>query len=188
MQEHKENIVLDIDGTVLDFTKGFSKYYNEYPTKIYNKTIHENPHEWNFGLIGEESKEMLTIMTEYINSGPFLELLDNEWANLLNSIRDKYNIHVVTCYPNEKSRIENLLAHNISYDTIQFPSHDNKWNVIQKINPTFVIEDCPHHITRVLDVCTNATVLVPNRWNYVQHISHDRVIKYDAVIHLYDIL
>lgn len=164
-------IVVDVDGVILNFNRGFVDYYNTIKGGI---EIIENTESWDWGLIGPALEDLRKHIKEYIDNGPHLEIIDGEWPELMQTIRkNKHYIIIVTAYHNHESRIKNLKHYGIEYDEIHFTDQCDKVEKVLSLKPHIVIEDCPRHVN-ALSAHTeqhnmSMKILVPSFWNYVKN-------------------
>jgi uncharacterized HAD superfamily protein len=186
----KHNLVLDIDGVVVNFAKAFSEYYN----KLYGADlIPENPHACDYGMHGQKYSDLLSdlhkfIMEDYDGHDYDYELLHSDFPSLIERLRERYQIHIVTSYPNSESRLRYFEKKNISYDTANFSTHDNKVEIVAGLSPRFIIEDNPGNILNMARRCPESTILYPTKWNFLQdmpqrlsELSLNNVFPYDTL-------
>ena len=169
----KPTIVIDVDGVITNFSNEFAKYYNQYKKPLH-KPISNNPPNWNFDLEGIELQCMYKmmnqfIMTDYEKLKYEYELLGN-WASLTNKLASKYKIIIVTSYPNHESRTKYLAHKGIIYNDIHFSNSSEKYEIIKKINPKFVVEDNPEIIINLAKELPRSKILYPAIWKYLDHM------------------
>ena len=172
----KRNIVIDVDGIILDFSKSFTRYHNS----ISSTVIAENPQSWNYDTDKKYKNTLHKHITNFINAGPTLELFDDHWPELTGKLQNKYNVNIVTAYRHQQSRIDNLRKYNIKYDNIHFTVNTNKVETICKLNPVYIFEDCPIHVQNLSKKLDDTIIYTPNHWNYVKNIpdAHN-IVKYE---------
>ena len=160
--------VIDVDGVLLNFTKGFAKFWNKnYPMEHICPT---NPSDWYFDYKGP--REIInTMIRQYVNTYPMLELMETDVPNVLSKLSKRYHITIVTAYPHEESRKQNLALHNIPYDNLICVDANDKVKTILALDPEFVVEDCPEHVEKLSNWPTfDKHIFVPRRWNYTKKL------------------
>jgi len=169
-------IVLDVDGVILDFNTKFVEYNNE----LYPEKLSANPSNWNFEWSGN-IKILKNRIKDFTNTNPMLPLLDDYWGLFTKKYKKEYHISIVTAYPNRMNRIENLNIFGIEYDDIYFVSQNEKVNLIKKLEPIYVFDDCPDVIESL-----NIQIYAPKKWNYLKKYSNNNnVILYDKLKDIY---
>jgi hypothetical protein len=165
-------IVFDVDGVILDFNTKFVEYHNQ----LYSEQLTSNPNDWNFEW--RKDPKILSIRIDnFVNTNPILPLLDIYWESFLKKCRNKYKVSIVTAYPNQINRIENLKLYNIEYDDIYFIAQANKADFIKQLNPIYVFDDCPEIIDKL-----NIKIYAPRKWNYLKKFqNNDKVVLYDKL-------
>lgn len=146
------NIVLDVDGVILDFSTNFINWFND----KFKKEINDNkypklsfdPHKYNFDYDETYPADFFDQIQEYVDMQPELPLIDKLFPLLTNLLHEKYNVHIISAYPHLDSRIANLNKFGIKYKTITCNIHD-KLPLIKKLQPLFVIEDHPEMIKQL---------------------------------------
>jgi uncharacterized HAD superfamily protein len=181
-------IVIDVDGVLLNFNRGFTQYYN---TK-HNKDLIENPDGWNWGITDpEQLTHLFTEIKAFIDGSPHLDLIDHRWPQFIRDMRKRHSIIIVTAYHNHHNRRDNLSAHGIEFDEIYFSQNFDKVKMITVLNPDVVIEDCPQHLNALSDALDpKVKIFVPSMWNYKREIREDakRITYYDTVAELETLL
>lgn len=179
----KPIIVIDVDGVLLDFNKSFTVWWNNRYSKLYNFNMAYNPLVWNYGFNNETI--LKNHITEFINTDPFLDIIDNDFPKLINELSKTYEINIITAYHREESRKYNLEKYDIKYDKIYFATNSNKVDVIKSVNPSIIIEDCPLHVNKLINE-NKYKIYVPIFWNYTKEIENDKVCKYNSVLDLWN--
>lgn len=182
-------IVIDVDGVLLNFNRGFIKFYND---RNEGENLVENPHGWNWE-ITETGKlnHLFKEIKAFIDTSPHLDIIDTRWPELIKKLREEHTIIIVTAYPNPENRIKTLSYYGIHYEMIYFPNHDEKSVQIMKLCPDMIIEDCPQHINKLAPVVDpHVKLMVPSCWNYKKEINQNlsNVFYYDDVEHLASII
>lgn len=175
--------VFDVDGVILDFNKHFVEYHN---LKTPNDPMEYNVDEWNWGRTGVKLEELRVEIAEFIASNPVLTLMCAGWAELTSKLRKAgHKVIIVTVYPNRENRRKNLEMYSIEYDEIVFvDQHDEKAAIIMEQNPDVVVEDCPHHLERLIvkkEEQRKPLLFAPKMWKYV----HTKFAQ-SRYIHLYE--
>ena len=183
--EKRNTLYYDVDGVLLDFTMTFGNYWNNgiIEGKWTGHKITENPTTWSFGYRSgiDDMSQLLIALDIFHEEHEHLPLLHPNIPDVLTKLQEKYNIELVTSYPNERKRIENLLHHEIPYDSLVC-------NVTDKINyikdrenngyPVIAIfEDGPHHINDFLPHY-NGKIWSPSHWNYLKPFKHINGIRF----------
>jgi hypothetical protein len=164
-----KNIVLDIDGVILNFSLGFVNWYN----KLYYPKLDTNPNNYNFDYSKEtHPNDFFDKIQEYIDSKPDLELLEPSIPLFVNELNQKFNVIIVSSYPHLESRILNLQKYNIKYSKI-YCGVENKIPIIKEINPVFIIEDCPKIIQELSELDYYCYVPL---WNYTKKFYNKKNI------------
>jgi len=175
---NKSNIIIDVDGVILDFNAGFTKWWNDKYSSTYNYVLPYNPNTWDYDWPHEISI-LKNTMKEYIDSDPIFNIIDEKIPILINELSKNYKIIIVTAYHRRESRIKNLELFCIKYDDIHFTQNTNKVEIIKSLNPVMILEDCPLHIKDLADENAEYDIYVPAMWNYTMEV-HDmpKVILY----------
>jgi hypothetical protein len=185
--DKKRCIVVDVDGVILNFSRPFSKWFNETRKLVgTNDAIVENPTFWGFS-----EKIDPTIMNaavdEFMQTDPTLPLIEESVPMTLELLSKTYEIHLLTSCSEKwtDNRLRNLSHFKIKYDSIQFCASENKLKYAKLLNPICVIEDKP---STILSMCrSDIHVIYPVFWNYCENLeqhlhdsAHDSV--HDSVL------
>lgn len=167
------SLIFDVDGIILDFTGPFAKYHNE-RSKI---QVSENPTTWNMGFLpSEDTTELYKLIDDFHIVHDNLPLIEENIPNILKQLQEKYNIILVTAYPDREKRISNLEYHNVPYDELICNATD-KVECIKNHNVVAIFEDGPHHINKYLPNYSGK-IYVPNFWNYTKDINKEGIQFY----------
>lgn len=186
-------IVFDCDGVICDFMEGF---YNWYQNKGYTQThgpISRYPKNWNFDWTGE-THIIHAIMTQYINTHPVLKLIDPQWVNMMEKLKPKYQIYIVSHYPDYNGRLNNLqhlgILQGKHYDQlICSKSTEDKVKSIYDLRPKYYIEDAPHVICHLLkhNINWKLDIYIPLTYQYSDQLPTDtssspcvRLLRYQS--------
>lgn len=174
----------DVDGVLLDFTGPFVDYWNaglEGRLWIGSK-LEKNPNTWNFGLkYGvDDMKEVNKALDEFHRIHDHLPIMHKDIPNILNELKSIYKIELVTAYPDEKKRIENLLHHNLPYDRLICNINDKLSHIKESENNgaevVAIFEDGPHHLNKLLTYYDNK-VWAPGCWKYLEPYKNDSRVR-----------
>ena len=145
---------------------------------------------------------MQPYVEKFISTSPFLSLLSPDIPKKLAHLRETYDIHLVTAWPDRWSedRIKNLAALGIVYDTIHFITPpppppavlgsgvkqpdkvtSGKLSAVKLLQPVAVVEDKPSTIREIS--AEGYHLFAPRQWNYVQAAfppgeRHERIELY----------
>lgn len=164
----------DVDGILLDFVGPFVEYWNEgLKKKKWNgKLFDKNPETWTFGLRNgiDDMSEMNKAIEEFHD---YLPVMHGDISKILKELKSRYRIELITAYPDESKRIENLRNHNIPYDKLTCNIND-KLSYIQEREKfgdqvVAIFEDGPYHLERFLPYYGNK-LWAPNYWNHIKKI------------------
>lgn len=177
----KPIIVLDVDGVILDFIDKFADYHNN----VSHVKLSKNPQDWNFGVNKEYEPQLFKHMKKFIDDGQHLELFEHQWENITGRLMNEYDIRIVTAFHNHESRKENLKKYGIKYHQIHFTNNKEKAEVVAKLNPIAIFEDCPDHINKLSELLPNSIIFVPKYWNYTRHVKDRKnVIMYNDILEI----
>lgn len=132
---------------------------------------------WNFGLqYGiDDTKEVNKALDEFHRIHDHLPIMHKDIPNILNELKSMYKIELVTAYPDEKKRIENLLHHSLSYDTLICNVNDK----LSHIKAIAIFEDGTtqsHHLDKLLAHYDNK-VWAPGYWRYLEPYKNDSRVR-----------
>ena len=181
----KPLLVFDVDGVILNFSKGFAEYFN---AKHPHLNLAHNPEEWDYGLTGTDLNLLKDNIKSFIDEGYHLELLHEDMPNSVNDAHNRFDVQIVTSFHNHSSRVSNLEKFSIKYNRIVFSDNTNKVDILKQLGPKLIVEDCPMHVERIQRELPDAVVFVPDMWRYTQSVVGERVIKYQDPKHLYELL
>ncbi len=164
--------ILDVDGVLLNYHKGFK----EWCEKTHNVKINANSTEYNFGMSKENMPLLIKLIKEFNNLDTELELMDSRWRmfnKYIIYLKDLYSdyefkVFIVTSFTNRTVRLNQLRRHNIYYDDIYFTDDAHKIDIIQSLNPTIVVEDCPKHLEELHHRNLKVKLFAPVVWRYLQ--------------------
>lgn len=172
---HQMNsVVFDCDGVICDFIKGFCDWYYQ---NDYNKKYHDisrDPEGWNFDWSGDQAI-IQKLVTEYIATKPILEIIFPEMPKIMLTLKNKYNVYIVSHYPDYQTRYDNLNKLGIykgkHYDELYCAgTTSDKVNIVKKINPQHYVEDAPHVIKLADDAKLAINVHVPTNYKYCDNL------------------
>jgi uncharacterized HAD superfamily protein len=183
-----KNIVVDVDGVILDFSTPFINWYNEkFNKEIKTKQfplLNHNPDKYNFDHNETYPDDFFVYLQEFIDTKPDLNLIEENMPKFFQKLNETYNIHILSNYPHLDARCENLKKFNIPYKTIQCDVVD-KLTIIKELNAEFVIEDHPVLIHKLSD--NNIKCYVPIL-NYTKHFDLPHITLYNNINELESIL
>jgi FMN phosphatase YigB (HAD superfamily) len=161
----KETIIFDVDNVLLDFSKTFSIWLNKKNTKYPKLSF--NPNDYHHGY--KNNLEFKNYIAQFILEGVMMPPLEKDIPQIIQKLHKKYNIILLTAYPNMAARKANLKKLNIIYDKLVFAYPNVKPSVIKKMkwDPIAVFEDRPSTI-KLLSKAGFLT-FVPYRWNYIRN-------------------
>lgn len=166
----KPNLVVDVDGVILNFSRPFSKWYNNVHMQFQRHdddgVFHENPHVWHFDARLKES-DLHHAVDEFMKTNPVLPLLESNIPTVLDELSETYEVHILTACPVKwsENRMRNLSHWGIKSDSIQFCESDRKHIYIDQLDPIAVIEDRPATLKVLFNKGHN--VIFPSFWNYL---------------------
>lgn len=176
----KKNIVLDVDGVILDFDKGFQKSMKNFLNRdIKILKIEEFDMRPRLGLSNEEFKEGLKYFYETKDFSK-LEAYDGA-INTIKNLEKDYNILYVTGIPEEQKnlRIENLQNLGVNADNNNvictgFGISD-KSKFIKEISPIYYVDDLLSHLhdCRFVD----NLIWIENAYSHIKEEMHDLEFK-----------
>lgn len=177
-------VFVDVDGVLLDYNKPFVKHWNEgIDSGLYTGAhIMHNPVTWTFGLTQDDDQSELDRATMiFHDTHTPLPLLHPGVVDGLRHLYSKYNVEILSSYPDLDKRKHNLDLHNLVYHNINCNiqdklSHINA-HVAQGNNVVCIIEDGPHHIDKLLPEYAGK-VWSPNMWNYLKDYLSDPRIRF----------
>lgn len=179
-----KTLFYDVDGVLLDFTGPFINYWNEslLESKWKGKQLDKNPETWAFGLYHDKDdmKEINRALAEFHVIHDHLPMMHEDIVSILTELKSKYIIELVSAYPDQKKRIENLAFHNIPYDKLVC-NVNNKLDYIrgrehEGVEVIAIFEDAPHHLNSFLPFYFNK-IWAPNYWNYLHPYKNETKIK-----------
>lgn len=182
---NRPTLFYDVDGVLLDFTGPFAEYWNKGVDQgcWVGEPISVNPETWCFGYKPDvdDMTELYRVMYIFHEVHEHLPLMHEEIIQVLEVLKSKYTIELVTAYPNETKRVSNLLYHKLPYDKVVCNVKD-KLSYIQdreKDGATVVaiFEDGPHHLDKLLPLYSGR-IWAPNHWNYLDRFKGDSRIKF----------
>lgn len=171
----KPNLVIDVDGVILNFSSPFSKWYNHEHMKFsaydQDKFFHENPRVWHFDPRLNE-QDLYHAVDEFMKTNPTLPLLEPTIPSVLEELSKTHEIHIITACPVKwsENRMKNLSHWGIKSDSIQFCESDRKHHFIDQLEPVAVIEDRPATLKVLIQKGHN--VIYPSFWNYLDNVNH----------------
>jgi len=180
-----ETLYFDVDGVLLDFNILFTRFWNNgLKENLWKgKPISDNPTTWSFGFHKDtdDMTELKRAMNIFHHTHNVLPLMHPDIVNVLTKLKSKYTIELVSSYPNEQKRLDDLLCHEIPYDKLTCKV-DNKLNHIQNCerNGSVVVaifEDGPHHLEKFLPHYAGK-IWAPNHWNYLNNFKQDPRIRF----------
>ena len=176
-----KKIVFDVDGVVLQFTKGLSDFL----WKTQRRYICLDPHTWDFN--GRASFQDLT---DFWHSPDFERIppYDDVLIYMLNELPDNYEIAFLTDTPDYAmhERELNLRRLGLNYpiyyssDKIKFIK-DNNWDVV------LMIDDKPETALQFVDK-TNIPIASPVRAYNVNQLQATDVLLYGNINELHEII
>lgn len=177
----KPNIVVDVDGVILDFNALFTDWWNKKYSEEHDYVLPKNPKTWDYDWT-KDIKILKDTMTEFIDSDPIFGIIHEEFPLLLAELGKKYKINIVTAYHREDSRKKNLEIFDIKYDEIYFANNTNKVEIIKSLNPVMIFEDSPIHVNNLANENAEYDIYVPTMWNYTQSVLElPKVIPYHDI-------
>ncbi len=193
MANQSETIVFDCDGVITDFTKAFYEWYNTINKfqEVYGP-ISSNPSNWIFDFQGDP-QIIRTLVQQFINSNPSYKLIFDEMPRVLEQLKKKYRIVIVSHYPNQQHRVTNLhnlgILPGVHYDNIYcVDTTQLKIQTVLMQNPSYYVEDAPYLINHFVNNY-QIPLLVPNYYNYTKAIpDHPLITKYDHPLQLLNLL
>jgi HAD superfamily hydrolase (TIGR01509 family) len=176
----KDTIVFDVDNVLLNFSKTFSEWFNNKNTNF--PQLSSNPDDYHFGY--KKNTIFKKYITEFIINGVMIQLLEKDIPEIMQQLHKKYNIILLTAYPNLSARRKNLEKLNIPYDQLIFAFPNAKPTVIKKmnLNPIAVFEDRPSTIRLLIKA--GIPTYVPNYWNYIKNEEWNDIYLYDNLTNL----
>lgn len=180
----KGTLYFDVDGVLLNFSEPFAEFWNKgLDQGLWKGNIIEGNHmTWNFGDVND-MQDIKGGLDLFHQEHDHLPLMHEDIVSTLHELHIKYRIELITSYPNEKRRIENLARYNIPYDKLSCNVKD-KLEYIQNaeaegVNVVAIFEDGPHHLDMLLPKY-GGKIWTPEYWNYL------RPYYEDTRIHFYD--
>ena len=180
-----ETLYYDVDGVLLDFSLAFADYWNEgVKTGIWKgNEIDKNPNTWSFGYqYGiDDMTELNRALEIFHETHDHLQLVDPNIPRILNRLRKRYNIELVSSYPNENKRVQNLLHHKIPYNILSCNVHDKVDHIRKREDNGYkvvaIFEDGPHHLEKLLPYY-GGKIWSPGHWNYLIPMKHHTGIRF----------
>lgn len=176
-----ETLYYDVDGVLLDFCGPFADFWNKGAEEKLWKgdNIEKNPLTWNFGL-NYDIKDTAEALDEFHRIHEHLPVMHEDLPSILDKLKCKYRIELVTAYPNENKRIKNLLHHNLPYDKLTCGVTD-KLSYIKECESNgatvvAIFEDGPHHLEAFLPHYANK-IWAPRCWKYLAPYENDSRIR-----------
>ena len=171
----KRTLFFDVDGILLDFSGPFADYWNQgLNDGLWEGGIFErNPSTWN--LVARHDKDDVKVMYEALHkfheNHEHLPLLHDDIALIMTELNTRYNIELVSAYPHESRRMDNLIYHNIPYDKLICNTTDKlsyiKERERQGIHVVAIFEDGPQNLDKLLLYYGNK-IWAPNYWRYLE--------------------
>lgn len=156
-------IVCDVDGVLLDFSKGLSKYAKS----RYGMSLDPCPKTWGFGLPKADAD---SLCDEFVHSSDFGKLDPFPGVDVADFNRniELGGLRIISAAPAYRidARMENMerLGFKIPADLlVHWP--DKKTRIISEVKPKVCIEDSPNNIAAFMDA--GIIVLAPGRCGYV---------------------
>lgn len=183
-----ETLYFDVDGVLLHFSHPFSTFWNDGLTlgKWNGPILQSNPSNWSFGFRHgiDDMTTFNRVLDLFLQDHDHLPLLHSDIPDILHSLHSKYRIELVSAYPHIDRRIENLLLHNIPFDTLVCDVRDKLAYVKEQEAQGFVcvaiFEDGPHHIDAYLSSYFDR-IWIPRQWNYLkEYMNKEGVRVYDS--------
>ena len=145
----KSNVIVDVDGIILDFLTPFIDYLNKihgYSLRIddiknYNieSIIEREKTDFYFNIYMHFLTHFYPEKFEYINGA----------LDFFNRLSTKFNLYLITALdPSKKEHRKNNLK-DLKYKELIFEK--NKQKYIKKLNPVYIFEDSPDLINSYID-------------------------------------
>lgn len=179
-------IIYDVDGVILDYNIEFMRWYHSHtPILRRHNCIKYNPKTWEMGFVDGMDKSILDdLINEFhsVHSGEF-PLIDECIPGIISELWETHRIIIISSYPNESTRINNLVLYNIKFDEVKCDI-SNKTTFIQENynieDVSAIFEDGPHHIDEMVNIFPGK-IHSPRMWDYVYDRYHS-----DARVKLYN--
>lgn len=167
----KENVAVDIDDTIFDFINPFFRWYNGiHKTNFRKQDAKGAPLE---EILHISFNELQHEFNSFYETHDFLRLpLVPHSDEALKSLRNKYNIPIVTTRPQhikEKTRHQLSLYLDGTVQGISFVLKKDKADRYMEINPVAVIDDDLRHISRIPEHGPKV-FLVDQPWNQAKKL------------------
>lgn len=181
----KGTLFFDVDGVILDFNVEFVKLWNAGVDsgKWVEHHFSANPTTWAFGL--DPKKDDLTHLNQALDlfhaDHEHLPLVHETIPAMIQRLKTFFEIVLVTSYPNESKRIENLALHKIYYDRLVCNVKDKVAFIKQAkqdgFYPEAIFEDGPHHLDGLVKEYPGM-IWTPGHWNYLEKYKGDNRIRF----------
>jgi hypothetical protein len=174
-----QTIIFDCDGVICNFIQGFYDWYQSNHYESQYGHISQHPLNWNFDWQGETAV-LYSLITQYIQTRPLLKLIDPNWPQMMLKLKEKYQIVIVSQYPDYEGRMANLthlgILKGTHYDQlICAQSTDIKVMSIYDLQPRYYVEDAPHVIRQLLQspITWKLDIYVPYTYLYSNQLPND---------------
>lgn len=174
-------IACDVDGVLLNFSKGFQKFV----WKEHGSYISHDPTSWSY----DPTLNISAYMEQYVASGIFtnLEFLEKGINRRFNELAFSHTVDIVTSFWEHLSdeRLENLSDFN--YENIYFTEDKVKWFKDTRLehNYELIIDDKPDIIE---EMSSTVPVLFPVTSYNKSLIGKNNCYPYLTFEEIYDIL
>jgi hypothetical protein len=153
-------IALDLDGVIANIDDGIKRYFENNNLKA----------EYKSWLVTDTKNELaMSVFNDplfWVNLKPY----EDAWYKVNEWFNNGIDIHIVTarrCFAAVEDTIPWLEKWNIGYSKVHFSKFGEKINIIQNIDPVFMIEDNPHEINVLKN--HNIKCFMRNHWYNFDH-------------------
>jgi len=174
----KNNIIVDVDGIILDFLSPFINYLNEYHD--HNLTF-EDIKNYNIdSIIGKERNDFyLNIYKDFLlNHYPEKFTYIPGALDFFNVLSQRFNLYLITALDKSKEEHRKNNLKDLKYKKLIFEKDKQKY--VKKLKPVYIFEDCPDLIDSYVDnKHFKGNIFVPSYpYNRNKLKNYDKIIYY----------
>lgn len=167
-------VILDVDGVLLNLAKPFYHYCRDGVSRgrWQHHPSSPNPEHWDFGITDKD--ELNRLFEHFYREHEPLPMMDYSIPSVVEALRARHTVEIVTAYPDYHKRASNLFHHGIFFDGLHC-NVNNKAAFISELDHqgrdiVAIVEDSPSHLISLLPRY-HGKLWVPSVWNYVKPLQ-----------------